>query len=358
MINEEAKNLLVENSNTEILSEDEKKEHSEKRQYFLTNYNKDKIAKLDRNHYFQGRGIKEGNFTYDLEWGSKFLGSIGGGSVYKFGYEKNFEEIKKFLIKILSAKNSIKQFYTTKGDLTPFSNELINDSNNLKGIARAFVGKVLSIYFPEIFINIFGHQDVFLSRLYSDYKPEYHGVELYLRNNYLLLGIKNKYVSHLTNSEFSYLLYKLFTSFDQDRRDNISMEDKSKIDALEVQHYQSLIHRNFAQLFGNRLQYFDLERQNEKNGQFDTQEVGILDFLAIDKNNDFVVIELKRSSSDATLGQLLRYMGWVNKNLCDKKQKVRGIIIAESKDNRLDYAMTIVPDVEFKKMKLNVEIEI
>jgi len=70
-----------------------------------------------------------------------------------------------------------------------------------------------------------------------------------------------------------------------------------------------------------------------------------------------VVIELKRNSTDKTLGQILRYMGWVNKKLCKKNQKVKGIILAETKNNRLEYALTIVPNVIFKKMKLNVEIE-
>jgi len=126
---------------------------------------------------------------------------------------------------------------------------------------------------------------------------------------------------------------------------------------LEVQHYQTLIHRNFNKLFKGELQYYDPERQNEKHGRFDTQEVGEMDFLAIDKNGDLVVIELKRNSTDKTLGQILRYMGWVNKNLCKENQKVKGIIIAETKDNRLEYALTIVPNVVFKRMKLNVEIE-
>jgi len=50
-------------------------------------------------------------------------------------------------------------------------------------------------------------------------------------------------------------------------------------------------------------------------------------------------------------------MGWVNKNLCKENQKVKGLILAETKDNRLEYALTVIPDVVFRKMKLNVEIE-
>lgn len=334
-----------------------KKEIEEKRKYFQTEFSKEKIAKLDKDHYFQGRGVKQGNFTYELEWNSKCLGSIGGGSVYKFGYEEDFDKIKKLLIKILSAKNSIEQFYTPDGNLTSFSKEIVREAENLKGVARVFIGKILSIYFPEIFINIFGHQDLFLKKIYSDYKPETYGVELYLRNNYLLLDVKKKYASNLSNDEFAHLLYKLFEIKKADSIGSQEIEEESNIEALEVQHYQTLIHRNFNKLFKGELQYYDPERQNEKHGRFDTQEVGEMDFLAIDKNGDLVVIELKRNSTDKTLGQILRYMGWVNKNLCKENQKVKGIIIAETKDNRLEYALTIVPNVVFKRMKLNVEIE-
>ena len=357
MIREDAKGLIIENANKFKLPEEKTQEIEDKRKYFQTEFSKEKITSLDKDHIFQGRGIKQGNFTYELEWNSKCLGGIGGGSVYKFGYEEDFDKIKRLLIKLLSAENSIEQFYTPDGDLTKFSKEIIKDAENLKGVARTFIGKVLSIYSPKIFINIFGHQDIFLEKIYSDYKPETYGVELYLRNNYLLLDIKNKYASNLSNDEFAYLLYKIFEIKKGDAAEPQHVEDESKIEALEVQHYQSLIHSNFNQLFGRKLEYYDPERQNEKNGHFDTQEVGTMDFLAIDQNKDLVVIELKRESTDVTLGQILRYMGWVNKNLCKKDQKIKGLIIAEIKDNRLEYALTVTPNVTFRKMKLNVEIE-
>lgn len=354
---EDVKGLIIENASKFSLSEEEKKKIGDERKFFLTEFSREKIAKLDRDHYFQGRGIKQGNFTWELEWNSRCLGGIGGGSVYKFGYKEDFDKIKKLLIKILSAENKKQQFYTQEGDLTKFSKEIIKDADDIKGIARTCIGKTLSVYYPDIFINIFGDQDSFLEKIYSDYKPETYGVELYLRNNYLLLDTKHKYAPNLTNDEFWHLLYKIFGIKKADIVESQGLVAESKIEALEVPHYQSLIHRNFNRLFKGKLRYFDPERQNEKNGHFDTQEVGEIDFLAIDQNDDLIVIELKRDSTDKTLGQILRYMGWVNKNVCKKNQKVKGIIIAETEDNRLKYALTVTPNVEFRKMKLKVEIE-
>ena len=63
-----------------------------------------------------------------------------------------------------------------------------------------------------------------------------------------------------------------------------------------------------------------------------------IDSLALDKNGDLVVIELKVSRAyDRVLGQIQHYMGWVTRNIANESQSVRGIIIASdiSEDLRI-----------------------
>lgn len=74
-------------------------------------------------------------------------------------------------------------------------------------------------------------------------------------------------------------------------------------------------------------------------------DIGPIDILAIDKaTKDFVVIELKRNqTSDDTIGQLARYMGWVKEK---KGTNVKGVIIAGTYDKKLDYALKVVPNTE------------
>jgi len=81
--------------------------------------------------------------------------------------------------------------------------------------------------------------------------------------------------------------------------------------------------------------------------QFET-DIGPIDILAKDKKNgNYVVIELKRGqTSDDTIGQLMRYMGWITVKKKDKN--VKGIIIAGGYDQRLEYAA--------KMMSSNIEI--
>lgn len=92
--------------------------------------------------------------------------------------------------------------------------------------------------------------------------------------------------------------------------------------------------------------------------QYPTKEIGNIDLLVKDKKKgSYVVIELKKGqTSDDTVGQLTRYMGWVKKNKA-KGEKVRGIVIAGSQDNRLKYALEMVPDTKLFLYRISFSLE-
>jgi len=85
-------------------------------------------------------------------------------------------------------------------------------------------------------------------------------------------------------------------------------------------------------------------------GKFNTNEIGEMDFLARHKTEPkWLVIELKKDqSSDATVGQILRYMGWVRKNLAEKRYTVEGVIVAGSEDDKIQYALICIDNVTLK----------
>jgi restriction system protein len=92
-----------------------------------------------------------------------------------------------------------------------------------------------------------------------------------------------------------------------------------------------------------------------KSQQYRT-DIGIIDILAKDKIEDnFVVIELKRNqTSDDTVGQITRYMGWIKTNLGD--EKVKGVIVAGKYDQKLDYAQPMVEGLEVFLYELNFKL--
>jgi len=82
-----------------------------------------------------------------------------------------------------------------------------------------------------------------------------------------------------------------------------------------------------------------------------------IDILAIAESNELVVIELKVSKGyDRVIGQLLRYMAWIEKNLADEEQKVRGVIIAKQISEDLKLACSKIGDVKLMEYELSVKL--
>ena len=80
-----------------------------------------------------------------------------------------------------------------------------------------------------------------------------------------------------------------------------------------------------------------------------------IDILAVDCNGNFVVIELKVSRGyDRVIGQLLRYMAWIQKNQAELEQKVRGIIVARKISEDLTLACSLMPNVELFEYELSL----
>lgn len=95
------------------------------------------------------------------------------------------------------------------------------------------------------------------------------------------------------------------------------------------------------------------ESPDGRSGQQFTTEVGRFDILAVDKNGDFVVTELKvGQASDDACAQILRYMGWVKRHLA-RERKVRGIIVCRNATDRLKYATSTVGSVGIKEYEVN-----
>ncbi len=83
--------------------------------------------------------------------------------------------------------------------------------------------------------------------------------------------------------------------------------------------------------------------------QFPT-DVGFIDILCKDNNGAFVVVELKKGTgSYEVVGQILKYMTWIQEHLAGTKQ-VRGIIVAKENDKQLEYAA--------KGSKFTIEIKV
>ena len=93
------------------------------------------------------------------------------------------------------------------------------------------------------------------------------------------------------------------------------------------------------------------------NGRQYNTDVGRIDILAMDTNNDYVVIELKAGVANySVVGQILAYVREVRQTIAGGKE-VKGIIIADDFDNKLMSAISEVSHVSLKRYRVNFTFE-
>lgn len=92
---------------------------------------------------------------------------------------------------------------------------------------------------------------------------------------------------------------------------------------------------------------------NGRDGKEYPTAVGLIDILTVDENGNFIVFELKLTrGADKALGQILRYMGWVKKNLANDKM-VKGVIVANKMDEKIKYAVMMTNDITLYEYEMN-----
>jgi Flp pilus assembly protein TadD len=114
--------------------------------------------------------------------------------------------------------------------------------------------------------------------------------------------------------------------------------------------------RRDGQAFGRKLRMFE-SAEGLYGRQLPIPGIGRIDLLVEDiETRELIVVELKRErDTDAVVGQLLRYIGWVQKNLAQGNQKVRGIICLHGSSEKLRLAVSPLPDVEVYEYNLSLK---
>lgn len=87
-------------------------------------------------------------------------------------------------------------------------------------------------------------------------------------------------------------------------------------------------------------------------------DIGRIDLLAKHRiEPKRLVVELKRNqTSDDTVGQVLRYMGWVQEKLAAPGELVEGLIVARALDQKLKYALSRVDDVSMQVYRIDFSL--
>lgn len=133
------------------------------------------------------------------------------------------------------------------------------------------------------------------------------------------------------------------------------VEDPS-VFALE-KHLEDFLVQNWGATELGR-SYDIFEADGERIGQQYPTDTGQIDILAVSKDGKtLLVVELKKGrASDAVIGQVQRYMGYVNEELAEVHQSVRGCIIALEDDLRLRRALSVAPNIDFYRYQVSFKL--
>lgn len=126
--------------------------------------------------------------------------------------------------------------------------------------------------------------------------------------------------------------------------------------ALE-KHLEDFLVKNWSQTeLGKHYDIF--EEDGELVGQQYPSDTGPMDILAISKDKkDILVVELKKGrASDAVVGQIQRYMGYVLEELIEEGQSVKGVIIALEDDLRLRRALMVTSNIDFYRYQVKFNL--
>ena len=104
--------------------------------------------------------------------------------------------------------------------------------------------------------------------------------------------------------------------------------------------------------------YDIFEEEGEAAGQQYPTDTGPIDILAVSKDGkELLVVELKKGrASDAVVGQIQRYMGYVLDELAEPDQTVRGCIVALEDDLRLRRALRATTNIDFYRYQVSFKL--
>lgn len=174
----------------------------------------------------------------------------------------------------------------------------------------------------------------------EQYNPEKHGIWEIRRDKYGKLIVAQAGLEEIPEVEVT---------------GEIAEEEKELLFPVES-HLRDFIAQNIGAMKVNDRSLRLYTDNNGRDGVEYPTDIGPIDILAIDEEDNFVVFELKLSrGADKAIGQLSRYMGWVKRNL-SKDKKVKGVIVAKTVDEKLKYAASIIPDMSLFEYELNFNL--
>lgn len=227
-----------------------------------------------------------------------------------------------------------------------------NKPNFIKGLHRSVVTPIMMVVYPDKYGVYNRRSDEGLTKV--GLMPKHGKGEAFSKKYIEINKVLNSLASENDMSLFELdgVWWRITEGYkpietEEEKRENKEIETGF---ALEMHLRRFLVDNWEKTKLGKK--YEIMSEDGEIIGEeFQTKEVGNIDILVKNKTKkEWVVIELKKGqSNDAVIGQVLRYMGWVERKLIKKGENVKGIIIVKEVDNKLKSALS------FLKNKVDID---
>jgi len=235
-----------------------------------------------------------------------------------------------------------------------------NKSNYIKGLGRAIVTPILMVVYPTKYGVYNTRSSEGLRKV--NLKPTFNRGASFSEKYILINNVLNKLAVENEISLFALdeVWWKITEEEKPIEQDEAEAEELYTGFGLESHLRRFLVDNWEKTTLGKK--YEILSEDGEIIGEeFNTKEAGSIDILAQDKkSNEWVVIELKKGrTSDAVVGQTLRYMGWIEENKIEDGEGVKGIIIVKEVDTKLKYSLSALKNkIKISCFEYNVQFKL
>lgn len=269
----------------------------------------------------------------------------------------DMKALKIYLRFLLNEKMSLKE---------RLSSDFIDQGGYwVKGIGKAIMSAILLVVYPQKYGVWNSKSESALKKLnlFPRFLSKDSFADKYLKVNDALLDLAHKY--NITLWQLDGVLGEMVgaNAFGNIQSEEEVVEEEAREHGISdlvnfgmESHLEDFLIANWEKtIFGKN--YELIYEENDLVSQQYQTSVGLIDILARARNEQsYLVIELKKGrSSDAVVGQILRYINWVKEHLANGKM-VKGVIVVLDTDEKLVYSLKGLKEVSLYTYKVNFNL--
>lgn len=263
--------------------------------------------------------------------------------------------LKQLLNENLPLKERLDQIFNVKG----------RGEYAIRGLGKAVITPILLVVYPNKYgvWNTRSEDALKKLNLFPEFSRKDTFADKYMKINSLLNELAEKHSISLWQLDGIFGEISGRSPFEANKTDEEIVEEEvaehGNLDIVNFgmeSHLEDFLIANWEKtIFGNK--YKLLYKDNDLESQQFPTETGPIDILALSKDeSEYLIIELKKGrTSDAVVGQILRYIGWVQEKLANGK-KVKGAIVVLESDNRLKYSLKTTPNITLYTYQVNFKL--